>query len=301
MSDISNEKTFILDLQLMYADIVTKIFNSWTHLDDDACEHVSIGTKQVWTMNSVTAVYQPIREKGEIMVEEGCVILYPNKESENSLSKDKSFSSKLFENAKPYLKIVEDKIIESYNSYITKYGGWIEDVPREGLNFEKLANILKPLHYDEKSKKLKIKWSIKYLYDGVSRDWNPVELMNWMYSLPAYIKYRKDKDAKEVEEIEGYLKANIEKYANVTTPSEIELRDTYIKETNEFLSKLRESSSIGFVPTLETKYNDGYDDEYIKEKVYKGFKTIGEALSGSKRKSDDMKSISDSPSKKIKK
>ena len=87
----------------------------------------------------------------------------------------------------------------------------------------------------------------------------------------------------------------------MNTPSEIELRDTYIKETNEFLSKLRESSKEDFVPTLETKYNDGYDDEYIREKVYKGFKTIGEALSGSKRKSDDMTSISDSPSKKIKK
>lgn len=292
-----NDKIIIDDLQLLYADIVTKIFNSWTHLDDDACEEVSIGTKQVWTMNSVTAVYQPIREKGEIMVEEGCVILYP-------MDKKVSFSVKLFEKAKPYLKIVEDKLIESYNSYVTKYDGWIEDVPREGLNFEKLTNILKSLHYDEKSKKLKIKWSIKYLYDGVSRDWNPVELMNWMYSLPAYMKYRKDKDAKEVEEIEGYLKANIEKYSGVTTPSEIEIRDTYIKETNEFLSKLRESSKEGYrisSSTLETKYNDGYNDEYIKEKVYKGFKIIGETLAGSKRKNIDIPSTDINFSKKSKK
>ena len=288
-----NDKMIIDDLQLLYADIITKIFNSWTHLDDDACEEVSIGTKQVWTMNNVKAVYQPIREKGEIMVEEGCVILYP-------MDKTVSFSVKLFEKAKPYLKIVEDKLFESYNSYVTKYDGWIEDVPREGLNFEKLANILKPLHYDEKSKKLKIKWSIKYLYDGVSRDWNPVELMNWMYSLPSYMKYRKDKDAKEIEEIEGYLKANIEKYSDVTTPSEIELRDTYIKETNEFISKLRESSKEDFVPILETKYNDGYDDEYIKEKVYKGFKTIGETLAGSKRKSNDLTSTDLNLSKKSK-
>lgn len=271
MSEISNENMIADDLQLMYADIVTKIFNSWTHLDDDACEHVSIGTKQIWTMNSVTAVYQPIREKGETSVqstEEGYVILYPNKEFSDSLSKKFSdsikFSSETFNKAKPKLRLVEDKLIESYNSYVKKYNGWIEDVPRESLNFEKLANILKPIHYDEKSKKIKIKWSIKYLYNGVSRNWNPVELMNWMYSLPAYVKYRKVKNIKDVQETIEFLNNELTK-----PPEERELT---IEQSNNIINKLKEKLENPI--TLETEYNEGYDEEYIKRKVYGGFKLI---------------------------
>jgi hypothetical protein len=267
------------DLQALYADIITKMFNSWTRLDDDACEYVSIGTKQVWTMNSLTAIYQPVREKGKTLVqstEEGCVVIYPNKEFEN-INKDISLVKDIFDKAQPLLRIVENKLFESYNSYITKYGGWIEDVSRDDMNINRLLNLIKPLHFDEKSNKIKIKWTIKYLYDGVSRNWNPVELMNWMYSLPSYISYRKSRDLKDIQEIIGFLDNSLSK--------PLEERDLTNEQTKNIINRLKEKLTNP-IP-LETEYNEGYDDEYIKEKVYKGFKLIGEPLSGSKRKSDD--------------
>jgi hypothetical protein len=193
---------------------------------------------------------------------------------------------------RPKLHEVEDKLIESYNSYITKYGGWIEDIPREGLNFERLTSILKPLHYDEKSKKLKIQWSIKYLYDCVSRNWNPLELMNWMYSLPSYKTYKKSIDLKDSQEMTEFISNELSK-----PPEERDLTD---EQSNNIINKLKEKL-INPIILLETEYNEGYEDEYIKRKVCSGFKTISETFSGTKRKSDDLISNYSNSSKKSKK
>jgi hypothetical protein len=174
MSDI-----FIKDLQVAYADVVENIFNCWTHDDDGGCDYDAVGRKQVYTINNVMIIYQPIAP-GDGWVDDGCVLIGPTKESGMTLT------NAVWKKAKPLFREVEKKMIDSFNSFVTKYQGWMEITNDEPLSFNQLLSIKSPIDFDEKSKKLKMKWELKTYCHIISRWWNPVELMNWKYTLPRF-------------------------------------------------------------------------------------------------------------------
>ena len=268
---------FLQDLQLAYAEVLERIFNCYTHDDDGGCNHEATAQKGVFTINDVMVIYQPIGDE-LWWVENSCILMMPSKESGIKLTKA------IFNKATPLFREVEKKLIDSVNGFITKYGGWIEPLGRVSeetcepkLTFNKITGIFAPIDFDEKSGKLKMKWELKTLYETLSRWWNPVELMNWKYTLPAYKRYRFSKYTNIISIIKSKMEENIEILNKNRTriialkESTQEYKDTLenIKNKSELI-EYQESEIERYTNILnkdhdpEEKYID-CDDEYIAE------------------------------------
>jgi hypothetical protein len=270
----SKSYSFIQDLQLAYADVLEKIFNCYTHDDDGACNHEATAQKTVYTMNDVTVIYQPIGDE-LWWVENSCVLIMPTKESGITLTKA------MFNKAKPLFRIVEEKLIDSVNGFISKYGGWIEpiveDSTKSSTTFEKITGIFESIHFDEKSGKIKMKWELKTLYDTLSRWWNPVELMNWKYSLPAHQKYYHFKIAKIISTIADVMDENT-KNLNKNKTRIMTLKDSTqdYKDTLDTINTINENieyqeneikrlrTIISNSHSIQERYIEN-DDQYIKD------------------------------------
>lgn len=263
MSDI-----FIKDLQVAYADVIENMFNCWTHDDDGACDYDAVGRKQVYTINNVMIIYQPIAP-GNGWVDDGCVLIGPTKESGMNLT------NAIWKKAKPLFREAEKKMIDSFNSFVTKYQGWMEITDDGPLSFNKLLSIKAPIDFDEKSKKLKMKWELKTYCHIISRWWNPVELMNWKYSLPRFEVNRQriiNETKKQFEEAIQKTTLNIEdlkQKLKVSEGSELELLKSELSSVEELLTyqtleveKLKIKASNPKEP--QEQYID-CDEDYIKE------------------------------------
>jgi hypothetical protein len=216
---------FAFDLQLAYADVLEKIFNDWTHLDDGACNYESTGKKHSYVMNSVQVIYQPIGDE-PCWYDDACVIFTPTKES------GVTFTKAMYNRAKPLLRECEQKLIDSVNGFITKYGAWIESSNDNPLTFKQIVGIVTPLDFDEKYGKLKFKWELKSLYDGLSRFWNPVELMNWKYSLASFRVYKIAEIHKDIQDVRNCI-AKLRQES-----SEYKVKITFLKPDTEEYKEL---------------------------------------------------------------
>lgn len=263
MSDI-----FIKDLQVAYADVLENVFNCWTHDDDGGCDYDAVGRKQIYTINNVMIIYQPIAP-GDGWVDDGCVLIGPTKESGMTLS------NTVWKKAKPLFREAEKKIIDSFNSFVTKYQGWMEITNDEPLTFNKLLSIKSPIDFDEKSKKLKMKWELKTYCHIISRCWNPVELMNWKYSLPRFEVNRQrllNETKKQFEEAIQKTTLDIEELKRkiiVSNETEGVMLKSKLSDTEELLiyqneefEKLKIRASTPKKPKVQ--YID-CDDDYIKK------------------------------------
>ena len=207
-----DKTTIFEDIQIAYAKILDSIFSKWVHDDDGANNYHQCQIKKTKKMNNIYLIYQPIGSPDEYL-EDACVLISPTKECEVK------FTEEVFQEVKVYLDKVEEKFIDSINIFITKYGGWME--PLKSLDskrsFKDILGILEPLHLEKG--KLKMKYQIKDFFSGPTMRWRPVDLVCWMYSLPAYHQYRKPKLEKKIET----LTENIEKSKETIKDLEDEL------------------------------------------------------------------------------
>jgi hypothetical protein len=191
------DKTLVFeDIQIAYAKTLDSIFSKWVHDDDGANNYFQCQVKKTKKMNSVQLIYQPIGSPDDYL-DTACVLIVPTKEC------GVKFTEEVFQEAKPYLDKVEEKLIDSINIFITKYGGWMESFGSK--SFKDILRILEPLHLEKG--KLKMKYEIKNFFSGPTMRWRPVDLVSWMYSLPAYHRYRTPKLEKNI----NVLNENIEK------------------------------------------------------------------------------------------
>jgi len=260
---------FAFDLQLAYADVLEKIFNDWTHLDDGACNYESTGKKHFYVMNSVQVIYQPIGTE-PCWYDDACVIFTPTKES------GITFTKAMYNKAKPLLRECEQKLVDSVNGFIAKYGAWIESSNDKPLTFKQIVGIVTPLEFDEKYGKLKFKWELKSLYDNLSRYWNPVELMNWKYSLASFRVYKIAEIHKDIQDVRNciaklrqessehklqldFLNPESEEYKDLQ--SKMKNAYSWISIQNDNLKVLEESLVKPF--PIQERYIDE-DDTHIK-------------------------------------
>jgi hypothetical protein len=295
------------DCQLAYAEVLERIFNCYTHDDDGGCNQEATGEKRVFKVNDIMLIYQPMGDE-PWWVENACILMMPTKESGIKLTKA------MFNKAKPLFDEVEKKLIDSVNGFISKYNGWIEPFGESKIDFKKITGIFEPINFDEKSGKIKIKWELKTLYETPSRWWNPVELINWKYSLPRYAVYRENRIRENIKRVEDIIQENLKtalKYKEELyllksdDPKYKELSDK-IERTNEWISfktsQIEElEKEIHIPPEPYKNYIDCDDDEYLKEwysnegkghkrsslVTYEDAFSIAEPLSGKKRGSDE--------------
>jgi len=188
------------DIQLAYARCIEGIFNCWTHDDDGGCNYEATGKRQVFTINNLTVIFQPV-DPNDGWAEDGVIIMTPTKESGIKLTKA------MFTKAKPLLEVVEEKLVDSYNSFVSKYKFWYDASSKEKLTFKDMTTMITPIFLDESSStpKIRFKWHLKCTYDSISRWWNPVELINWKQSLPSYKRYRVQKETKNIDTLKKCL------------------------------------------------------------------------------------------------
>jgi hypothetical protein len=265
---MSKSDTFIEDLQVAYADVVENIFNCWTHDDDGGCDYDAVGRKQVYTMNNVLIIYQPIAP-GDGWVDDGCILIGFTKES------GKKLTAAIWNKAKPLFREVEKKLIDSFNGFVTKYQGWMEVTDDKELTFEDLLSIKSPIDFDEKSKMLKMKWNLKVYYETLSRWWNPIELINWKYSLPRYEVYRQANFAKKFKETEDRIQSKkdtleeLKKKLKFSNGSEVFILKSKIANAEDAIQcdseNLEELRIIASKPKEKCEKYIDEDEEYIKE------------------------------------
>lgn len=178
----AKHKTFLEDLQLAYAKVLILLYHGLVHDDDGGCDWEQVGQKQTLTFNSVFVIYQPIGNEG--WIDDGCLLFMPTKDSGMTITE--SFFKKHIE----VFQEVENKFMDSYNGYVRKYGYWIEDtthMKQKRFTFQSIVGIKQPLCFE--NGKLKMKWTIKALWEGPRYRWYAKELITWMKTLPAYTRY----------------------------------------------------------------------------------------------------------------
>lgn len=181
---MSKTELFLQDAQLAYANAISAIFNCWVHDEDGGCDYDAVGQKRVVIYNSAMLIYQPMGNPKEEWSENGSILIMPTKESGIKLTEA------LVKKTKPLFQVVEDKLIDSYNGYVTKFKHWIEVIrPKNEIpNFKSITGIFDTIKFDKGI--LKFKWHIKCLWLGPCSYWYPIELINWYKSLPSYERYR---------------------------------------------------------------------------------------------------------------
>ena len=272
---MTTQKEFLEDLQFAYAKILTGIFTHLVHDDDGGCDYDQVGYKKTFIYNSVFVLYQPINP-GDGWIEDGCILMMPTKES--GVKMTPSIANKATE----VFREVENKFIDSYNGFVGKYGHWIEATPQSAASnlqtFQNITSILHPIHFDGKN--FKMKWHIKALWEGPTYRWNPKELMNWMNTLPAALKYRTQKTNKSIEKIEEAMNeaqkqvdehllkmgelCKMQKFVDVKQ-EKIKLAEAinYLESNiNDFSKHIREMQESVNTPEIVREYIDDEEDRF---------------------------------------
>jgi len=266
-------QTFLQDLQYAYAKALKNIFDVWVHDDDGGCDYDAVGYRQTVICNSIMIMYQPMKSDG--WVEDGAILLMPTKESGFELT------AAIVAKTKPLFEEVENKVIDSYNGHVRKFGHWIQPTVKAGLtgpgdmDFNTITSIFDPIRFDKGV--LKFKWNIKALWNGPLYRWHPVELIQWYHTLPAHIEYCKAK----YEKAFSTLNPTIEEMKTNKIVSEVELTtlpeentekkkqlEDSIQANNDYIH-MKESQLKGLMeaftnPAPETSYTDD-DDSFLTE------------------------------------
>jgi len=193
----TKETRFLEDLQIAYALAILDIFSTWIHDDDGANDYEAVGRKQSYMVNrNILVVYNPEAKEG--WKEKGVILILPSKES------GYKFDDVMIRAAYWLLKEVDKKLIESYNSFVRKFGCWIEPVLKDStMTVEELLSMNKPLSFEKNA--IKIHFRMKFLQEGPVTYWTPVELLNWMKTLPAYERYLQEKIAAEWQRMKDWM------------------------------------------------------------------------------------------------
>jgi hypothetical protein len=257
---------FLEDLQLAYAKILIAIFTHLTHYDDGGCDYDQVGYRKTFIYNNVFVIYQPI-DPDNGWIEDGCILMMPTKESGvNMTSSISSRASDLFHE-------VENKFIDSYNGFVGKYGHWIEAVPEakalKPQTFQNITSIHTPISFDGKN--FKMKWHIKALWEGPTYVWNPKELINWMYTLPAYKRYNENIINRHLEvlqkdliEHQSIFNENLEKMKDYNKVQKfVDIKDEKIKLAKEI--DIQNTMTIDKKKYIQNLKNSLREKNYQKE------------------------------------
>lgn len=286
------KKEFLEDIQLAYTNALINIMSKWVHDDDGANNHYQCQVKQVETYNEIMLIYQP--EKQDDWVENAFVIITPVKDSKLKITEE------LWNELTPLIDEVEYRFIDSVNDFIRKFGGWIEE--SNNLSFDRILDIQNPLHF--KNGKLVMKFGIGCYINIPLMCWTPVKLVEWMFSLPSYKKYRKcqiEKDQKDINENIMKMKAEIDIHKEelniaynqihyLTLQEKITRLETCIKESEEFKHRLIKADKVEDLYNYSEQEYKEYEKYYKVEKMvpYKKPMKLKVSLSGRKRNFDQI-------------
>jgi hypothetical protein len=228
---MSKIELFIQDAQLAYAKAISNLFNCWVHDEDGGCDYDAIGYKQVVIVNSALLIYQPMGKPGEGWIDNGSILIMPTKESGIKLN------DALVNKLKPFFEEVDNKLVDSYNGHVKKFGYWIENLKTGGSktdkpDFKKITGIFDTIKFDKGI--LKFKWLIKVLWNGPCSYWYPIELINWFKQLPAYERFKYERYRINKKKLEERIEESMQKIrrmeADVKTLGETpDLEDLEIK------------------------------------------------------------------------
>lgn len=257
---------FIEDLQLAYAKILAMLYHTLVHDDDGGCDWDQVGQKQTLTFNNIFVIYQPIGNEG--WIEDGCLLFMPTKESGMKITEA------FFKKHVNVFEEVENKFIDSYNGYVSKYNHWIEDTTHMKQTFHSIVGITQPLCFE--NGKLKMKWTIKALWEGPRYRWYAKELIVWTKTLPAYTRYieKKTQDYKmklqsQLDTIDNEIKAKQVKLEEFQKVQNFVDMSKEINEVEEEIKRLNDSKSIieGYT------YHEYEKLEYIEDEDEEELKT----------------------------
>jgi hypothetical protein len=273
---MSKNEIFLQDAQLAYARAISNLFNCWVHDEDNGCDYDAIGSKQVSIYNSAVLIYQPMGKPDEGWIDNGSILIIPTKES--GIKLNEALTNKL----KPLFQEVDNKLIDSYNGHVKKFGHWIEvfgpktDTP----DFKKITGIFDTIKFDKGV--LKFKWFIKCLWMGPCSYWYPVELINWYKTLPAYERYRyiryRINRTKLEERISECEKSILDKETSLrilTKTPDLEDLDAKVEELTDNIERekmyahsldislLKLNESMNHPDVLITDYSE--DDKFVEE------------------------------------
>lgn len=268
-----NKKEFLEDIQLAYTNALINIMSKWVHDDDGANNHYQCQVKQVETYNNIMLIYQP--EKQDDWVENAFAIITHTKESEFEITEE------LWEKITNLIDEVEYRFIDSVNEFIVKHNGWIQE--SSNLTFDSILNIISPLHYTKG--KLIMKFGIGCYMDIPFMCWTPVSLVQWMFTLLSYQRYRKvqvEKDTNELEKGIEKMKSQIEVYKEelhiafnqlhyFSLQEKISNLETCIKEAYESIENMKER--LTKVDKVEKIYNY-IEEEYLEHGLHKGYHKV---------------------------
>lgn len=193
------EQQNIENLQLAYGEAIDRMTSEWVHDDDGGVNHEQTGTRKTMIFGDVMLIFQPIGKEDE-WHDDAAIIIAPTKDSKFKITEA------IFNKVKPLFEEVENKFIESYNDFVSTYGFWIKNLQKP--TFKTLLDIKQPICFE--GGRLKMKYEIGcYINEKICR-WSGKILRNWIYSLPAFERYRLKEFEETTKFYEDYLK-NIDK------------------------------------------------------------------------------------------
>jgi hypothetical protein len=264
------KKEFLEDIQLAYTNALINIMSKWVHDDDGSNNHYQCQVKQVETYNNAMLIYQPAKQ--DDWIEDAFAIITTTKKSELKITEE------LWKEINPMINEVESRFIDSVNQFITKHNGWIEELPNP--TFDSVLNIITPLHYTKG--KLIMKFTIGMYMSIPFMCWTPVSLVEWMFTLSSYIRYKKNEAEKFETEMKVYyerMKSEIQMYEEemegalnqlhyFSLQEKIDNLKVCMKENEEFVKFKNES--LYKIRKVEDEYS--YNEEeyrlYGEEKGY---------------------------------
>jgi len=257
----AKHKLFLEDLQFAYAKVLAMLYHTLVLDDDGGCDWDQVGYKKTFTFNNVLVIYQPIGKEG--WIEDGCLLFMPTKESGMTITEA------LFTKNKSIFEEAENKFIDSYNGFVSKYGHWIEDtigMIRNNFTFQSITGITQPLYFE--NGKLKMKWTIKALWEGPRYRWYAKELISWTKTLSAYVRYceMKTKNYKlkmqpQLEIMNDELKVKQVKLEELHKTQKFVDMTKEIEEIQKDIKDLKESKSV-----MEAySYHEHEKLEYIED------------------------------------
>jgi hypothetical protein len=264
----AKHKIFLENLQFAYAKVLGMLYHTLVHNDDGGCDWEQVGSKKTYTFNNIIVIYQPIGKEG--WIEDGCLLFMPTKES------DMTITEAFFKKNKTVFEEVENKFIDSYNGYVSKYGYWIEDtvsMTRKSHTFQSITDITQPLCFE--NGKLKMKWTIKALWEGPRYRWYAKELIVWMKTLSAYTRYIE----KKTQDYKIKLKSQLDTLDEEKKMKQVKLEELQkahksvdttkeIEEVQKEMNSINETKSIieaySYHEYEKLEYFEDEDEEELK-------------------------------------